>query len=168
MRSRRALAAAIIVVFFAALFTAAWPRDDHRVAAATAITTTTTKPTTTTAQKPSHPFEAADAIVPEVQLYDAPGATTPTDSMPNPTVENVPLAFLVKAHGPPGWLQVQISRRPNETLAWIRATDVAVRGVDNRIVVQRDERELTVYKGMTDAVLLQVPVATGAPATPTP
>jgi lipoprotein-anchoring transpeptidase ErfK/SrfK len=74
----------------------------------------------------------------------------------------------VKAQGPPGWLQVQISRRPNEALAWIHAADVGLRGVDNRIVIERDARQLTVYKGMTDQVLFQAPVATGTPKTPTP
>jgi lipoprotein-anchoring transpeptidase ErfK/SrfK len=133
-----------------------------------AAPTTTTAPTTTATTEPPHPFEAADAVVPEVNLYDAPGATAPTGSMPNPTVEKVPLAFLVKAHGPAGWLQVQIPRRPNQALAWIHAEDVATRGVDNRIVVERDARRLTVYKGLTNEVLFQAPVAAGAPATPTP
>jgi len=147
-----------------------WPRgkDTTRVEAAptTAPTTTTIAPTTTTA--PPHPFEAADAVVPEVNLYDAPGAVAPTGSMPNPTVEKVPLAFLVKAHGPAGWLQVQIPQRPNEALAWIHESDVGLRGVDNRIVIQREARVLTVYAGMTDQVLFQAPVATGAAKTPTP
>jgi lipoprotein-anchoring transpeptidase ErfK/SrfK len=88
--------------------------------------------------------------------------------LPNPTVEHVPLAFLVKAHGPAGWLQVQIARRPNESTAWIHDSDVAVRPVDNRIVIEREARQLTVYKGLSSEVLFQVPVATGAPATPTP
>jgi lipoprotein-anchoring transpeptidase ErfK/SrfK len=149
-----------------------WPRDGESRAAAVPTTTTpttvaTTLPSTTTTQ-PAHAFEAADAAAPEVQLYDAPGASEPMGSLPNPTVENVPLAFLVKEHGPPGWLQVQIPRRPNESTAWIHAEDVSLRPVDNRIVVERDARRLTVYKGNTDQVVFQTSVATGAPATPTP
>jgi lipoprotein-anchoring transpeptidase ErfK/SrfK len=88
--------------------------------------------------------------------------------MTNPTIEKVPLAFLVKQHGPPGWLQVQVSRRPNERTAWIHTGDVALRLVDNRIVIQREARQLTVYRGDSNDVLFQAPVATGAPATPTP
>src|ERR1700704_98698 len=160
VRFRRSLAAIIAVVLVSAALSAVWPRHKGETVAAAATTTTTT--TSTTVPKPAHPFEAADAVVPEVMLYDAPGATEPTDSMTNPTIEKVPLAFLVKSPGPSGWLQVQISRRPNETLAWIHASDVAVRGVDNRIVVERAARQLTVYKGMTDQVLLQTAGADGA------
>jgi hypothetical protein len=115
-----------------------------------------------------HTFEAADAIVPSVKLYDAPDATSSTGTLPNPTVEHVPLAFLVKAQGPPGWLQVQLARRPNESTAWIHAEDVSLRGVDNRIVIERGAHRLTVYKGSSDQVLFQASVADGAPKTPTP
>jgi lipoprotein-anchoring transpeptidase ErfK/SrfK len=134
----------------------------------TSSTTTTTAPTTTTTTEPVHTFEAADAIVPSVKLYNAPGATASTGALPNPTVEHVPLAFLVKAQGPPGWVQVQLARRPNESTAWIHAEDVSLRGVDNRIVIERGARRLTVYKGSSDQVLFQSSVATGAPKTPTP
>ena len=148
---------------------AIWPRSSATVSAA--ATTTSTAPTIvlpSTTVPPAFPFEAADAVVPEVALYDAAGAAESADSLPNPTIEHVPLAFLVKEHGPPGWLKVQVARRPNESTAWIHASDVAVRGVDNRIVVEREARQLTVYQGTSSRVLFQAPVATGAPATPTP
>jgi lipoprotein-anchoring transpeptidase ErfK/SrfK len=158
-----------VIVLFGAVLSASWPRGGTKVeAAATTTTTSTTTLVLPTTTVPLHPFEAADAIVPEVALYDAPDSTTSTDSMPNPTVEHVPLAFLVKAHGAAGWLQVQISRRPNGTTAWIHSSDVTVRGVNNRIVVEREARQLTVYRGTTSDVLFQAPVADGAPATPTP
>src|SRR4051812_34299792 len=136
MRARRWLAVAIVIVALAAIVAVVWPRSSPSVAAPPP-TTTTTSTTTTTIPKPAHPFEAGDAVVPEVMLYDAPGATEPVDSMTNPTIEKVPLAFGVKSHGPPGWLEVEISRRPNETVKWIHASDVSVRGVDNRIVIER-------------------------------
>jgi lipoprotein-anchoring transpeptidase ErfK/SrfK len=168
VRTKRYLAGAITVLLTIALASALWPRGETEVsAAATTTTTTTTIPPTTTAPPPVQ-FEAADAVVPEVALYDAPGAAESVDSMSNPTWEHVPLAFLVKAHGPPGWLQVQISRRPNGSTAWIHESDVALRAVHNRIVIEREARQLTVYRGMSSEVLFQAPVATGAPATPTP
>jgi len=173
MRIRIVAACAILTLAIAggALL---WPRGHTPAAGAVQTTTTATTtpttlaPTTTATTQPAHAFEAADAAVAEVRLYDTPGATEPTGSLPNPTVEEVPLAFLVKAHGPPGWLEVEIPRRPNESRAWIHTEDVALRPVDNRIVVEREARQLTVYKGTTDEVLFQAPVATGAPATPTP
>src|SRR5580765_485958 len=128
VRFRRSLAAIIALVLVGAGLTAVWPRHKgETVAAAAPTTTTTTSTTTTTIPKPVRAFEAADAIVPQVNLYDAPGATEPSDSMDNPTWEHVPLAFLVKEHGPAGWLHVQVSRRPNERMAWIHASDVALR-----------------------------------------
>jgi lipoprotein-anchoring transpeptidase ErfK/SrfK len=157
-----------VVVLTVAVLSAIWPRSGSKVSAAATSTTTTSVLPTTTVPKPLHAFEAADAVVPEVALYDSPGATASTGSLPNPTVEDVPLAFLVKAQGPAGWLQVQISRRPNESTAWIHASDVTLRGVDNRIVIEREARQLTVYRATSSDILFQAPVATGAPATPTP
>jgi lipoprotein-anchoring transpeptidase ErfK/SrfK len=148
-----------------------WPRGSTARAAApvsTTTTSTTLAPTTTSTTQPAPPFEAADAAVGEVALYDSPDAAAPSGSLSNPTSEHVPLVFSVKAQGPPGWLQVQIPRRPNESTAWVHSSDVTVRGLDNRIVVEREARRLTVYKGTTDEVLFQTTVAVGAPATPTP
>jgi lipoprotein-anchoring transpeptidase ErfK/SrfK len=155
-------------VLVAALLSAFWQQGRAEVSAAPTTTTTAPVALPTTTVPRSVRFEAALAVAAEVALYDSPSATEPSDSMPNPTAEHVPLAFLVKQHGPPGWLQVQVSRRPNERTAWIHAGDVAIRTVDNRIVVEREARQLTVYKGMSSTVLFQAPVATGAPATPTP
>lgn len=169
VRFRRSLAGLITFVLLAAVLSAVWPRHGSQtVSAETTSTTTSSTTTTTTIPKPVHPFEAADATVPLVNLYDAPGATEPSDSMDNPTWEHVPLAFLVKEHGPPGWLKVQVSRRPNERTAWIHASDVSVRGIDNRIVVQRSSHLLTIYKGTTSEILFQAPVGNGADRTPTP
>jgi lipoprotein-anchoring transpeptidase ErfK/SrfK len=170
MRWRRVIGVVVAVVACVGVIALNWPRSESNTATAAppTTTTTTTSTTTTTVPKPEHPFEAADAVVPEVKLYDAPGATDSSSSLPNPTVEKVPLAFMVKQHGPPGWLQVQIARRPNESTAWIHAEDVALRGVDNRILIEREAHRLTVYKGTTDEVLFQTTVADGAPATPTP
>jgi hypothetical protein len=168
VRSRIVIASLVAIVAIGA-GVLLWPKgSNEKVAAAQPSTTVTTAAPTTAPPKPTHPFEAADAVVGEVNLYDAPGATEPTGSLPNPTVEHVPLAFLVKQHGPPGWLQVQIPRRPNGSLAWIHAEDVGLRGVDNRIVVEVGARQLTLYKGTTNEVLLQAPVAVGTSATPTP
>jgi lipoprotein-anchoring transpeptidase ErfK/SrfK len=157
------LAAAGIVVFRdgGGETTAAAP-----VATTTRAPSTTVAPTTTTA--PKAPFEAAHAIAAEIALYDSPAAPGSTTSLPNPTIEQVPLAFLVKQHGPPGWLQVQINQRPNEATAWIRESDVMLAPVENRIVVSVSNHLLTVYKGLTDQVVFQAPVATGVARTPTP
>jgi lipoprotein-anchoring transpeptidase ErfK/SrfK len=165
MRRTRLLSLAIALVLISAVTAAFWPHKGTTVAEAASPTTTSSTTSTTI---PSHGFEAAHAQVAEVPLFDSPEATESTDSMSNPTWEGVPLVFLVKQHGPPGWLQVQISRRPNETLAWIHESDVFLSDAPNRIVVQREARTLTVYQGTSDTELFQAPVAVGAPRTPTP
>ena len=129
--------------------------------------TPTTAPTTTSTTVPPPPFDAADATGSEVHLYDAPGATVPTGSLPNPTVEHVPLASSQGA----GSSRVGAGpdpERPNESTARVHSDEVSLRGVDNRIVVQRDEHQITVYRGTTNQVLFQANVADGAAKTPTP
>ena len=115
---------------------------------------------------PDH-FVAADAIVPSVPLYSAPGKRVPTGlSLPNPTVEGFKLVFLVReARG--SWLQVQINQRPNGATAWIRSSDAAVRtDVPNHILIDLSDRKLTVFHG--DRPIFDAPVAPGKDASPTP
>jgi lipoprotein-anchoring transpeptidase ErfK/SrfK len=144
--------------------------SEAKVEAAPVPTTAppTTLATTTTTAVPTPPFEAAHAVTSNVALYDSPGAPEPTTTLPNPTIERVPLAFLVKAHGPKGWLQVQINTRPNEATAWIHDADVSLQPIENRILVSVGAKQLTVFKGLSDQILFQAPVATGIERTPTP
>jgi lipoprotein-anchoring transpeptidase ErfK/SrfK len=164
------LGALALVALVAGIIVLRGGGDGKGAAAAASPTTlaapTTAAPTTTTA--PPAPFEAAHAIAADVRLFDSPAAPGSSTSLPNPTVEHVPLAFLVKEHGPPGWLEVQINQRPNEATAWIRESDVTLSPIQNRIVVSVSNHLLTVYKGLTDEVVFQAPVATGVARTPTP
>jgi lipoprotein-anchoring transpeptidase ErfK/SrfK len=116
--------------------------------------------TTTTSTTEAPPAEAAQAVVGEVRVYDAPGAATPVRAMRNPTWEHQPLVMLVKQHAGE-WLQVQVPERPNETTVWVKASDVDVFAVPTRVVV-----ELGVYRG--DEVADEEAVAVGRPTTPTP
>lgn len=110
-------------------------------------------------------FDAADALVPEVALFDAPGAAAAIGALTNPTWEGYPLAFLVRqTRG--DWLQVHVPARPNGSLAWIKRSDVNLRPLLNRIVVEVAARRLTVFHG--NQVLFQTTVAVGTDATPTP
>src|SRR3954447_7033060 len=163
-------AVAALVVVAVAVAALSGGEESKAVAVAAVPSTTAAAPITTptTTPRPEAPFEAAHAVVPEVALYDSPSAPVPSTSLPNPTVDHVPLVFGVKQHGPPGWLQVQINQRPNEATAWVRAADVMVTPVENRIEVSVSGHQLTVYKGLTDEVLFQAPVAVGSARTPTP
>jgi lipoprotein-anchoring transpeptidase ErfK/SrfK len=85
--------------------------------------------------------------------------------MENPTWEGLSLVFLVRQRGTE-WHRVQIMSRPNSAMAWVRASDVTLRRVPHHIVIEREAKRLTVYKG--ESPVYQVSVATGKASSPTP
>lgn len=111
------------------------------------------------------PATVADAKGSRVPLFSAPDQSEPDDWLDNPTWEGLPVVFLV--HGRQGdWLNVQVSIRPNQATAWVRASDVTMRQVTQRVVIDISARTLTAYDG--DRVLLLTSVAPGLSSTPTP
>ena len=109
--------------------------------------------------------DAADAVVPKVKLFESPGAASSSRVLTNPTWEGVPLVLHVLEDGG-DWLRVRVNTRPNGATAWVRRTDVAVRRVPNRVVIDVGDRTLTVLHG--NDVLASHPVAVGSARTPTP
>ena len=105
-------------------------------------------------------------------MYDQPGAPTPSRSFENPWHVNndtrypVPQVFLAESVQPDGWVQILLPIRPNGSTGWVRASDVKLATNTYRIVVSLSAHQITVYNGAS--VYYQGPVATGAPATPTP
>jgi lipoprotein-anchoring transpeptidase ErfK/SrfK len=117
------------------------------------------------ARPPSSPAVVADAIVPTVGLYSAPGDPEPAETLDNPTWEGLPGVYLVQQeYG--DWLEVQIPMRPNESTAWIKKADVSIRQTQFRIVVNITERRLIAYDGAQP--FLDTTVAVGAGSGPTP
>ena len=111
-------------------------------------------------------FIVADARVPAVALYQAPGIPVPTHrTLPNPTVEHVPLVMLVRATFG-SWLQVKINARPNGATAWIKSSDVALRTVPNHILISLGAKRLVVFHGAH--VIWSTSVAPGKASSPTP
>lgn len=113
----------------------------------------------------SSPATVADVKGSAIDLYSTPGQAEADDAFDNPTWEGLPLVFLVQQRQG-DWLEVQLNTRPNQTTAWIRAADVSLRQVTQRIVVSLASRSLTVYDGQTP--IMEAPVAIGDPTTPTP
>ncbi len=140
----------------------------------TAVAPTTSAPTTTTTPAPEAPRLAvapvgtlvADAAGPTVALHAAPGGPlADVPSLANPTHEGLAVVFRVlEDRGE--WLRVSVSARPNGREAWVHRSEVTLRHVPNRVVVEVGARRLTVYRG--DEVLLQETVAVGADHSPTP
>lgn len=114
---------------------------------------------------PTPPSVVAKALVPEVAVYDAPGAPAPSRVLANPTVTNGELVFLVDA-AVEGWLLVLLPVKPNGSTGWIRAGDVSLATNPYRIVVNLDKHRLTVFNG--DQRVLRKPVGIGKEQTPTP
>lgn len=166
---RRALAVLVALALAGVLTVALWPRGTPTVAAAPVTVPTTAAPATTTTTAPPVAFLAADAVAAEVPVYPAPDlSAAPIITLTNPTPEDVPLVLSAKAPPQDGWVLVQYNRRPNGASGWVRATDVALRPVANRVVVEVAAKRLRAYAGRSDQVLFEATVATGAPSTPTP
>jgi lipoprotein-anchoring transpeptidase ErfK/SrfK len=117
------------------------------------------------AHPPSTPALVADAVVPKVGLYSAPGDPEPAEFASNPTREGLPGVYLVMQKTD-DWLEVQVSMRPNESTAWVRASDVSVRETQYRIFIDTTARRLVAYRGAE--VVLDSKVAVGAGSSPTP
>lgn len=116
-------------------------------------------------REPEPGFLGAQAVMPEVALYREATDTGPMWSLPNPTHEQMTLAFaVIDRRG--SRLQVRLPIRPNGSTAWIDASQVSTYVVPNHIVVDVSDRMLRAYHG--DELLMQAAVAVGAPATPTP
>jgi lipoprotein-anchoring transpeptidase ErfK/SrfK len=64
------------------------------------------------------------------------------------------------------WLNISVPMRPNGTTGWIPAGTVSLKPIQNRIVVNRGQRFIEVYRG--DRRLLHAKVAVGAPGRETP
>ena len=111
------------------------------------------------------PATIADAVGSRIGLYSQPGEAQPDDTLDNPTWEGLPVVFLVMGRNG-DWLQVQVSMRPNEATAWIKASDVTLRQTAMHIYVDTPARQLTVYDGSQS--VMQISVAPGTGGTPTP
>jgi len=134
-------------------------------------TTTTAVPVPTTVSPldgvppPTKLAFGALATVPKVTVYDAPGSSTITTVMTNPTIEGVQLAmFADDREG--DWVHVRLPMRPNGAAGWIRASDVRLAEMTTRIVVDISDRRLRVLDD-TQAIVFDTAVAVGKPSTPT-
>ncbi|HWC12636.1 MAG TPA: L,D-transpeptidase, partial [Acidimicrobiales bacterium] len=103
--------------------------------------------------------------VPRLGLYSEPGQAEPDDVMNNPTWEGLAVVGLVMQRQG-DWIEMQISRRPNQATAWVKASEVKLRTTPYRIQVASSQHRLTAYNG--NQVVLQASVAVGTGGTPTP
>jgi lipoprotein-anchoring transpeptidase ErfK/SrfK len=102
----------------------------------------------------------------DTEVFTAPDAAGPVRVLPARTEFGSPLALMVVDDRVPGWLEVLLPTRPNQSTGWIRADGVEVRRTTIAVRVDLAARRLVV----SDAgnIVLETPVAVGAPGTPTP
>lgn len=101
-----------------------------------------------------------------VNLHASAGDNNVIRMLSNPTIENMPLAMLV-VDRQDDWLQVRYPERPNGVTAWIRANEVTLTPVENRIVISNSSRSVRVLD-KNQQVIYETNVAVGKPRTPTP
>jgi lipoprotein-anchoring transpeptidase ErfK/SrfK len=117
------------------------------------------------APPPAPPTPIARSKLEELPIYAGAADTAPTRALRNPTAFGSPLTLLVVGADGPS-LQVALPLRPNGATGWVRATDVDVIPVDDRIDIDLAARQLTWTRA--GAQLMQHAVAIGAPGSPTP
>jgi lipoprotein-anchoring transpeptidase ErfK/SrfK len=66
----------------------------------------------------------------------------------------------------PGWVEVRLAQRPNESVAWVPAGDVRLASDPYRIVVDLSARHLRLFN--RGRQLADFPAGIGIPADPTP
>jgi lipoprotein-anchoring transpeptidase ErfK/SrfK len=111
------------------------------------------------------PAVIADAVGRTLGLYSQPGQAEPDEVAKNPTREGLPVVGLVMQQRG-DWIEMQISRRPNEATAWVRAAEVRLRSTPYHVRVDSASHRLIAYSGGTP--VLDAPVAVGTGGTPTP
>ena len=107
----------------------------------------------------------ARSVVPELAVFDAPGAAAASQALAHPQASGAPLVLLVTEQRP-GWLRVLLPVRPNGSTGWIRTQDVSLAAHNFRIVVELEAHRITAYQGRE--VLLSEPIGVGTRDAPTP
>ena len=80
--------------------------------------------------------------------------------------QTIPSMLPVIGEAPGGWLHVRLAQRPDQSTAWILASDAIITTTPYRIVVNLETTHLQLYK--LNQLVMNFPVGVGAPATPTP
>ncbi|MGI8558989.1 MAG: L,D-transpeptidase [Solirubrobacteraceae bacterium] len=105
------------------------------------------------------------AVKRAVRIYARPDARRASRVLPNPIQDGKPLVFLV-SRSVPGWLQVYLPVRPNQSKGWVRADAVKLRLDPFRLQVNLHAHRLTVWR--LEKVIDRLPIAVGTHGTPTP
>lgn len=122
-------------------------------------------PVPTVRYTPSLDWTVADLPSSGVEVYASPTATEPSLEVSGDTeFGNTRVLPVIGEQF--GWLEVRLPVRPNNAVGWIQAGAVTLSTVEDQIFVSLESHLLQWYHGQT--LVLQTPVAIGAPSSPTP
>jgi lipoprotein-anchoring transpeptidase ErfK/SrfK len=165
-RQRLVLIIAVLVVAVAALGT--WWVNDR---SASPRPTAAPPPTTTTKPKPRVvPKKSVAAIttVATIRQSGAPGSDAP-GGPPNRLVPGEwykAASVLPVIARRPGWVEVRMAQRPNETTTWVRTSDVTLASDPYRIVINLTTKHLQLQKN--GKPIADLPAGIGTTDDPTP
>ena len=100
-----------------------------------------------------------------VPVYRSPNAATAEREFPTHDQFGITQVFLVK-RAIPGWLEVYLPVRPNDSTAWVRSATVGVTLDPYRVVVDTAAHRLSTTRA--GRAVMHVSVGIGKSATPTP
>ena len=114
---------------------------------------------------------AGQLTVPRAVVHAAPSAQSPRVRVLNqfrPDYRQQEVLAVGTTTGKDGslWYKLSLPMRPNNTTGWVKASDVDVHHVVNRILINIDKRQMQVLRG--NKVLYTTTVAVGAPGMETP
>ncbi len=171
----RPLPAAILAVVLAvtALLLASCGHSSHQATPAIPAASTQTASTA----PPAAPTTGPPATAPQAPAGWTLVATThgdiPRFSVPGGSrVGTVPASWhgapstLPVIASRPGWYEVRLAQRPNESTAWVLASDVSLEASPYRIVINLATTHLQLYRD--NQLVLSAPVGIGTPTDPTP
>ncbi len=137
------------------------PRPAATTARPAPPSSTTTVETTTTVPAPPAMTTVA-TLAGSTPGYAAPGAA-PDGTVPG-TWYGYPSVLPVIAQQP-GWIDVRLAQRPNQSTAWIQATAATLSQDPYRLVLSLSSAHLTLFDG--NRAVLDLPAGIGTPDDPT-
>ncbi len=139
------------------------PKPHPRLAAVRRVADPTTTSTTTIRSTVSDGLTLVATLPGDEQGYGAPDGA-PTIDVPgswNGAVSSLPVIATT-----PGWLDVRLAQRPNESTAWIRSSGIELTGTPYRIVVNLQTMHLELFDN--GRMVLDAPAGIGTSTDPTP
>jgi lipoprotein-anchoring transpeptidase ErfK/SrfK len=122
-------------------------------------------PDTPVTTLPAPPDSIAGLTSGETPVFAAIGDDEPFRILPEKTILGTPTVVSIIGEFP-GWVHALLPGRPNGQTGWIRSDDVEIFTLEREVVVDLDERRLTVLSDGEE--VFESPVAVGSEVSPTP